>query len=154
MDVEAVRDLLNERWAWGGPWEIKRMHKDGLLAVGTCVEAVKPTAEARVLMCRGSILRVQPWALDRGTYPILERTTLGVKSARLRILLCDEARPGFLVRVFGRVKASTLRLVLEGRVNCVEVLVEVASPEAVPPFILFLVCEADFVVRVSVWPTA
>lgn len=69
LDAKVVRRLLSERWAQGGSWEVRRVHRNGLLAVGSCAEGVMALAEARVLACGGSILCVQAWTLESGTYP-------------------------------------------------------------------------------------
>lgn len=56
--VEAVVAPLNECGALAGPWEVRRMHKGGRLAVSSYAEGVKAVGEARVLLCDGSILRI------------------------------------------------------------------------------------------------
>lgn len=66
--MEAARELLNKRWGAGGPWEVRRVHKDGILAIATWSEGAKMGAGARVVVAGGSIFRVQSWNLERGTY--------------------------------------------------------------------------------------
>lgn len=132
LDAEAMRGMLNDRWARGGPWEVRQIHRDGLLAVGTCAEGVKAAAEAGVLTCGGLILRIQAWTSERGTFPTPGRTTLCIRFMGVPTLLRDELALGFLGRTVARVQVESFKLVPEGHVNCVEALVEVASPPSNP----------------------
>ncbi|MQM09721.1 hypothetical protein Taro_042599 [Colocasia esculenta] len=97
VDGEAVRSLLQERWLQGNPWMVKKVHRDGLLAIGSSGEAVKEAGAAGVLLCGGLILKILPWSIERGTYPSPSKGELWVKLVGMPLLLCDEAGFAFLV---------------------------------------------------------
>lgn len=62
--MRRVLVLLEERWPKGGPWVVKCIHRDGLLAIGSCPIEVQSAVAARILSSRGSFLWVQPWLVE------------------------------------------------------------------------------------------
>lgn len=63
-----ARLLVDNRWGACDPCDARNMHKDGLLAIVTCVEGAKQATEAGILVAGGSIHCVLPWNLESGIF--------------------------------------------------------------------------------------
>lgn len=132
----------------GEPWDVQTVCKDSAPTVAASMEGAKGGVDVGILAVEGSILRVQAWNPERGTFATPSRPSWWLRLTGIPIWLCYEPSLGFLVASFAQVVPGCLQLYEEGRVVIADILISVLG--AVPPTISFSDGREEYVVGASV----